>query len=221
MKKRISDSVIRRLPRYFRYLTELTRCGETRISSAMLSEKMNVTASQVRQDFNCFGGFGQQGYGYSVPALKQEIASILGADMGNRAIIVGMGHLGTALMKNMNFAKYGVSVAGVFDISPQVVGTTVNGMQVRSMDEIEAFCSQEKPNLAILTLSRDSTQTVAAQLQQYGIRGFLNFASVELSLDGAYVENVHFGDGLMMLCYALKQEQQGGDGSDAKNSGTK
>ena len=207
-KDKVSLSVIRRLPRYFRYLSDMMANGMTRISSKELSQRMGITASQIRQDLNCFGGFGQQGYGYNIEALYNEIKVILGAEDNNTAIIVGMGNLGTALAHNMNFIKRGVFLTGLFDISEHRIGKEINGMQIRNVSEIEAFCSDTKkiPDIAVLTLPKQETQAMAELLEKCGIKGLWNFANMELKLKKAVVENVHMGDSLMLLCYALKED---------------
>jgi redox-sensing transcriptional repressor len=207
-KNNVSISVIKRLPRYFRYLSDLMNSGIKRISSKELSERMGITASQIRQDLNCFGGFGQQGYGYNIEALYNTIKSILGADCGIKAIIVGMGNLGTALAKNMNFTKRGVSLIGIFDISESKIDTIINGLTVMDVKKIKNFCQAEKPEIAILTLPKTETQVMAETLVECGVKGFWNFANMELKVDGAEVENMHLGDSLMMLCYAIKEDEK-------------
>lgn len=211
-KNNVSISVIKRMPRYFRYLNDLMNSGIKRISSRELSEKMGITASQIRQDLNCFGEFGQQGYGYNIEALYNTTKTILGADCGLNAIIVGMGNLGTALAKNMNFTKRGVTLIGLFDISENKIDTVLNGLTVTDIKKIKNFCHTEKPDIAILTLPKAETQSMANTLVECGVRGFWNFANMELKAQGAEVENMHLGDNLMMLCYAIKEdekEQQG------------
>ena len=202
-KDSVSQSVIRRLPRYFRYLSELYERGVTRISSKELSDLMKITASQIRQDLNCFGGFGQQGYGYNIEGLLSEIKSILGADRHTTAIIIGMGNMGSALAENMKFNKRGVFITGLFDCAPEKIGKKYGDLTVRNISELESFCKDNTPDIAILTLPKPLTQEMAKLLYGYGIRGFWNFASVELDLEGASVENVHMGDSLMLLCYDL------------------
>ena len=159
--KVISDAVIKRLPRYFRFLSELRFAGVERTSSTELSEMMGVTASQIRQDLNCFGGFGQQGYGYSVPYLYDNIASILGVDRGYTAIIVGTGNLGRALASSPVFRKRGVTVTALFDIAPSLVGQSFCGFTIRDMEELEEYCSEETPDIAVLTVPRDAAHNTA------------------------------------------------------------
>lgn len=203
--KQISTAVIRRLPRYFRYLRELIRSGVSRISSKELSERMNVTASQIRQDLNCFGGFGQQGYGYNVNHLYNKISAILGTDRGYTAVIIGIGNLGKALANNPLFEKRGVTITGLFDISPEVIGSNVGGVTVSDFSEIEEFLKSNKTDIAVLTVPKNQAKDVAEKLAECGIRGFWNFSNMELSLKefNVKIENIHLGDTLMTLCYEL------------------
>ena len=205
----VSPAVIKRLPRYFRYLRELIRNGTFRISSSELSEMMNVTASQIRQDLNCFGGFGQQGYGYNVNYLYAKVCELLGVGEGFNAILIGAGNLGKALVRNPMFEKRGVDIVGIFDASPDVIGTTVAGMTVRSMDELERFCRNRAINIAVLTLPKEYAEEVSRRLVEVGVRGLWNFTGKELEgiCPGAVVENVHIGDSLMTLCYELRRRE--------------
>ena len=206
----VSPAVIKRLPRYFRYLRELIRCGKMRISSGELSEMMHVTASQIRQDLNCFGGFGQQGYGYNVNYLYARICEILGVGEGYRAIVIGAGNLGKALIRNPMFEKRGVDIVGVFDISPDVIGKTVADNTVRAMDELESFCAEHKVDMAVLTLTKDHADEVAERLVGLGIKGIWNFTGRELDdlAPDIAVENVHIGDSLMTLCYEIRVREE-------------
>ncbi len=201
----VSDAVKKRLPRYFRYLRELENAGVRRVSSKKLAELMGTTASQIRQDFNCFGGFGQQGYGYNVSYLYGKISSILGVTKGYRAVIVGCGNLGRALAGSPMFANRGVSLVGLFDISPEIIGKTVAGLEVAGMDRIAEFCREEQVDIAILTIPRDAAEDTAAMLAEIGVRGIWNFANAELKRlqPELKIENVHLGDSLMKLCYEL------------------
>lgn len=204
----ISKAVIRRLPRYFRYLRELLSNDIMRISSKELSERMNVTASQIRQDLNCFGGFGQQGYGYNVKYLYGEISKILGVDRGFTAVIVGIGNLGKALINTPMFEKRGVTVKGLFDVADGTVGQSFGKLTVLDVSEMCAFCSKEKIDIAILTLPKTEVYRTAESLAEAGVNGFWNFSNAELSLENypdVIIENVHLGDSLMALCYALRQ----------------
>ena len=210
-EKTISPAVIKRLPRYFRYLGELMKNGIGKISSRELSERMNVTASQIRQDLNCFGGFGQQGYGYNVAFLHDSISEILGIKNKYSAVIIGAGKLGSALANHKLFEKSGVTVKSLFDVDEKIIGTTVAGVPVRSMSEAEIFCKENKIDIAILTLPKAATQETANKLASVGIYGFWNFANMELALPeypDAKIENVHIGDSLMRLCYAMKSDEK-------------
>ena len=202
----VSPAVIRRLPRYFRYLRELIREGKMRISSGELSVMMNVTASQIRQDLNCFGGFGQQGYGDNVNYLYARICELLGVGAGIRAIIIGAGDLGRALVRSPMFEKRGVDIVAMFDIDPSQIGREVGGVKVRNMSELADFCREIPVDMAVLTLPKDEAPRVASELVGYGIRGLWNFTGKDLVLEesaNVVVENVHLGDSLMILCYQL------------------
>ena len=204
----VSPSVIQRLPRYFRYLRILMREGQTRISSGELSERMNVTASQIRQDLNCFGGFGQQGYGYNVNYLYAKICDLLGVGAGLSAIIVGAGNLGRALVRSSMFEKRGVDVVGMFDVNPLLVGQDVDGVMVYPLSEMERFCRENAVDIAVLTLPKEAAAAAAAEILSYGVKGFWNFTGQELCLgEDAMVENVHLGDSLMTLCYRLCSQE--------------
>lgn len=205
-EKQVPAIVIKRLPRYYRYLSELLKMDIKRISSGALSRKMNVTASQIRQDFNYFGGFGQQGYGYNVEYLHKAIGEILGLDRGNKTIIVGAGNLGRALANHDAFERRGFIINALFDIDSSLVGTQVNGKPVYHMDELDDYLIREKTDIAILTVPRSKTQEIADRLIKSGVRGFLNFSYTELKTDGRVaVENVHLSDALMTLSYKVKR----------------
>ena len=203
----VSPAVIRRLPRYFRYLRELIRLGKMRVSSGELSEMMNVTASQIRQDLNCFGGFGQQGYGYNVNYLYAKICELLGVGAGIRAIIIGAGDLGRALVRSPMFEKRGVDIVAMFDISPELIGKEVGGVAIRDIATLESFCSEVPVDLAVLTLPKESVEEVSERLVQKGIPGLWNFTGKEITYpeDRVVVENVHLGDSLMILDYRICQ----------------
>lgn len=208
--KKVPAVVIKRLPRYYRYLGELLKQNITRISSNALSQKMNVTASQIRQDFNYFGGFGQQGYGYNVEYLYNEIGKILGLNDGDTMIIVGAGNLGRALASHSNFEKRGFKLVGVFDNNAHIIGSTINGVQVKDIEELESFMANNRVDIAILTTPKYAVQSVAERLVKCGIRGLLNFSYAELSLPaGIAVENVHISDPMMTLSYKIKQAREG------------
>ena len=202
----VSPAVIKRLPRYFRYLRELIREGKLRISSSELSERMHVTASQIRQDLNCFGGFGQQGYGYNVHYLYTKISELLGVGEGYSAIIVGAGNLGRALARNQMFEKRGVDVIGIFDVDPEIVGREVGDLTVSHMDALDAFFDENHVDIAVLTLPKAMTADVMKRLAALGVRGIWNFTGMEAQdlCPGVAVENVHLGDSLMTLCYELR-----------------
>ncbi len=204
--KKVPSVVIKRLPRYYRYLGEFLRQDIKRISSNVLSEKMNVTASQIRQDFNYFGGFGQQGYGYNVEFLYQEIGEILGLHEGYKTIIVGAGHLGHALANHTTFEKRGFKLMGIFDVDPAIIGSPVNGLKIRHIDELEAFVRDNGIDIAILATPRKVTEEMANRLVEYGIKGLWNYSYVELKSDKPVaIENVHLSDSLMTLSYKIKQ----------------
>ncbi len=204
-----SEAVIRRLPRYFRYLRELVRQDKMRVSSAELSRLMGVTASQIRQDLNCFGGFGQQGYGYNVPYLYSKICELLGVDSDIHAIVIGAGDLGRALVRAPMFEKRGVQVLAMFDIAPAQIGRVVGGVTVRSMSELELFCKQFHVDMAVLTLPKESVEEAAEKLAALGIHAFWNFTGKELKLadENALIENVHLGDSLMVLNYRIARQR--------------
>ena len=208
-EKEISQAVIGRLPRYFRYLGELKDEGVERISSQDLSELMKVTASQIRQDFNNFGGFGQQGYGYNVEYLYNEIGKILGLDKQHNFIIIGAGNLGRALGNYMNFERRGFIFRGMFDQNPELVGRDVRGVRVMSMDKLNEFVRENEIDIAVLTIPKTSAVGVAEQLVQNGIKAIWNFAHVDLNVpDGIQVENVHLSDSLMKLSYNINRYEK-------------
>lgn len=207
--KEISQAVIGRLPRYFRYLGELKDERVERISSQELSELMKVTASQIRQDFNNFGGFGQQGYGYNVEFLYNEIGKILGLDKKHNFIIVGAGNLGRALGNYMNFERRGFIFRGMFDRNPELVGNDVRGIKVMPMEELESFVRENDIDIAVLTIPKTGAVEVADKLAHNGIRAIWNFAHVDLNLPKEIqVENVHLSDSLMKLSYNINRYMQ-------------
>ncbi len=207
-EKEISQAVVGRLPRYFRYLGELKDEGIERVSSQELSDIMQVTASQIRQDLNNFGGFGQQGYGYNVGFLYDEIGKILGLHREHNLIIVGAGHLGQALVNYMNFERRGFIFRGIFDKDPQVCGRKIRGITVQPMKEMESFVRENDIDIAVLTIPKTSAVEVAEQLAGCGIKGIWNFAHVDLRVpDRIQVENVHLSDSLMKLSYNLSSRE--------------
>lgn len=209
-EKEISQAVIGRLPRYFRYLGELRDEGVERISSQELSELMKVTASQIRQDFNNFGGFGQQGYGYNVEFLYKEIGKILGLDKTHNLIVIGAGNLGQALGNYMNFEKRGFILKGMFDRNPDLIGKEVRGIPVQPMENIEKFICENNIDIAVLTIPKTGAVAVAEILANNGIKAIWNFAHVDLNVpEGVQVENVHLSDSLMKLSYNLERYNSG------------
>lgn len=204
-KPYISQAVIRRLPRYYRYLRELITQGKMRISSGELADLMNVTASQIRQDLNCFGGFGQQGYGYNVNYLFTRISEILGVGEGYKAIIIGAGDLGRALVHLSMFEKRGVDIVGMFDTGEGMEGQNLAGVDIYALDALESFCASNKVDIAVLTLPKEQLKSVADRLVACGVKGLWNYMGVELEYDrnDVIIENVHLGDSLMILNYKL------------------
>ena len=205
MGKPVSISVIRRLPRYYRFLGELLKNDVRRISSRELSLRMGLTASQIRQDLNCFGGFGQQGYGYNVEALYNEIGHILGLDRSYKTILIGVGNLGRAVANHMQFSNNGYSLVGLFDSNEAIVGETVRDVTIMNMNNLEAFCNANKPDVAILCTPRSATQHIADKLVELGIRGFWNYSHYDIAMHHPQVavEAVHLSDSLLTLCYKM------------------
>lgn len=205
-KQHISDAVVRRLPRYYRYLDELHSRGIVRISSNMLGKRMGITASQIRQDLSCFGEFGQQGYGYNIIELRAEIGRILGVDEPRRLIIIGAGHLGHALLQNFDFAQGGFRLDTAFDASPALAGTKINNVTIRSMSELADYCAALHPAVAVLTVPKSAAQDIADRVVALGVKGIWNFTNVELNVDPeVFVENVHFADSLLTLSYRISK----------------
>ena len=205
-------AVVRRLPRYHRFLGELLKKGQGRISSARLSELMGVTASQIRQDLNCFGGFGQQGYGYNVEYLYAQIGELLGINEEYTAVVLGAGNLGRALMNSHMFERRGVTRLAMFDTDPAVIGKSFGGIPVLPLSELDAFAASRRIDIGVLTTPKDAAESVARQLAALGVRGIWNFSNMELTLPDypdTFIENIHMGDSLMLLCYAMKSEQKG------------
>ena len=204
MDSRISPAVIKRLPRYYRYLGDLVDANVERISSGDLSAQMHVTASQIRQDLSNFGGFGQQGYGYNVKNLHDEIGRILGLTEMHNVIIIGAGNLGGAIANYVRFEDLSFKVTGIFDVSKEKIGNTICDIEVSSMDELSGFCGSNKVDIAALTLPKDNAMTVADELIALGIRAIWNFAHVDLNVpDGVVVQNVHLSDSLMQLSFKM------------------
>ena len=209
-KENVSAAVIKRLPRYFRYLRILIREGKTRVSSAELSRRMNITASQIRQDLNCFGGFGQQGYGYNVNYLYARICELLGVGSGFQAVIIGAGNLGRALANNDMFEKRGVDVVAIFDSKEEFIGEKVNEISILHIDEFEKYAATHTVDIAVLTLPKEHALEMAQRIAETDIAGIWNFTSQELdSIEGdIVVENVHLGDSLMTLNYLIANKNK-------------
>lgn len=206
--KKISGAVIKRLPRYYRYLGELMESGVSRISSNELSNRMKVTASQIRQDLNNFGGFGQQGYGYNVAYLYEEIGKILGIDVKHRMVFVGAGNLGQALVNYKDFEKRGFQIMGIFDNNKKLIGKRVGGFDVISSDELETFIIDNRIEIAALTIPKEAAKETADRLVKAGIKAIWNFAPTDLHVpEQVVVENVHLSESLMRLSYKLANNQ--------------
>ena len=210
MEKGISQAVVRRMPRYYRYLGELLENGVERVSSNELSKLMKVTASQIRQDLNNFGGFGQQGYGYNVRYLYDEIGKILGLDQTHKLIIIGAGNLGQAIANYGRFDSLGFITIALFDINPEIIGKEVRGIKVYSLDELETFCESNKVDIAALTMPKQSADNTAQRLVELGINAIWNFAHVDLNVndENVVVENVHLSDSLMQLSYNIAKNKK-------------
>ena len=209
-ENKISKAVIKRLPRYYRYLGELMENGVDRISSEELSKMMKVTASQVRQDLNHFGGFGQQGYGYNVKYLYDEIAKILGLDRVYNVIIIGAGNLGRAIAGYANFEKRGFKVVGIFDVNMDLKGLDIRGIEVSHINELEDFAKKNAIDIAALTIPKAEAVKVAEKLVAYGVKAFWNFAHTDLNVPSdVLVESVHLSESLMRLSYNLKNSGKG------------
>ncbi|OON95953.1 MAG: redox-sensing transcriptional repressor Rex [Candidatus Epulonipiscium fishelsonii] len=196
-------AVVRRLPRYYRYLGELLDEGVTKISSKELSNLMKVTASQIRQDLNNFGGFGQQGYGYNVEHLYLEIGKILGLNKTNNMILIGVGNLGQALANYPAFRKRGFNLVGIFDKNPKLIGLQIGGLEVLDTDILEEFVNEYKIDIAILTIPKNGTLEIAKNLANWGIKGFWNFSPIDLFIPNVQVENVNLSQSLMTLAYQI------------------
>ena len=209
-RQEVSKAVIQRLPRYYRNICELKAEGAQRISSRALAERMGLTASQIRQDFNCFGGFGQQGYGYNVKYLYEEIGKILGLNERHNIIVMGAGNLGQALTNYVKFEKLGFVIIGLFDVNPALDGVTVRGIKIRMLDELESFCEENQVDIAALTMPKEKADAIANRLVGLGIRAIWNFAHVDLELidKNVVVENVHLSDSLMQLSYNIVRNKK-------------
>lgn len=206
---KVSNNVIRRLPRYLRKLDELSESGVDKISSRQLGELLGLTSSQVRQDFNCFGEFGQQGYGYRVSALREQIAGILGMDRGFSAILIGVGNIGRALMENFCFGDWGVKLAAAFDVKPALIGTQYKGVPIRSIEELDRYLQENPVDIAVLTVPKAAAMGVTETLTAHSIDAIWNFTNVELTAPNSstLVENVHFSDSLLSLSYFVAERR--------------
>ena len=204
---KVSNNVIRRLPRYLRKLDDLTEAGISRVSSFELGHQLGLTPSQIRQDFSCFGEFGQQGYGYNVPALRAEIASILGMDRGFQAIMIGVGNIGRALTENFNFKEWGFHLIAAFDVRPEIIGTMFHDVPILSMDALAQFLSENRVDVAVLTVPKEAAVPVTEMLTANGVEAIWNFTNVELTEPNSstLVENVHFSDSLLSLSYFIAE----------------
>lgn len=209
-KEMVSDSVIRRLPRYYRCLSEMERKGIEKTSSQQLARYLGSTASQIRQDLNCFGGFGHQGYGYNISELREQLGKIIGLERCIPSILIGAGHLGSVIASNIDFSSHGFYLTGIFDIAPELCGKRLGGLTVQPTVQLSAFCRQVHPLAAVLCIPESAAQETAEILVRLGIRGFWNFSHCDLNVDRPWiqVENVHLSDSLMSLSYRLHQIQR-------------
>ena len=218
-ERTVSEAVIHRLPKYYRHLQELQERGVERISSGELSAEMGFNASQIRQDFNCFGGFGQQGYGYKVDSLKEEIgeqgygyrvnsllhelSQILGLTHVYNIVIVGAGNIGKALARYAAFPQEGYEVKGIFDIREEVIGREINGITVQNVADLPEFLQQNQIDIGVICTPKDNAQKTADVLTQGGVRALWNFAPIDVEAEKACIENVHLSDSLYVLSYRL------------------
>lgn len=204
-KRKVSNAVIRRLPRYYQTLDHLYKEGHVRISSSALGNYMGVTASQIRQDLSCFGEFGQQGYGYTIPDLRNEISEILGMNKGYRAVLLGAGNLGRALIKNFPFHDSGFELLTAFDTDPVIVGTAINGIPVLPLSELDSFVVEHEISVGILTVPMHAANDLAERLVADGVKGIWNFTNTEIDIQSqnVTVESIHFADSLLTLSYLI------------------
>ena len=208
-KPKISNAIIRRLPRYRRLLGQLRIKGITKISSNELSELIGYTASQIRQDFNTFGEFGQQGYGYSVDYLYNKINGILGLDKEYKTVVVGLGNIGQAITKYTYYYKIGFNIIGLFDVNPNVIGNTINELEIQDYSKLEDFCREKNVDIGVICVNRENAQDVADHLCAAGVKGIWNFAPIDLDVDkNVALESVHLSDSLHTLTYKLENEQK-------------
>lgn len=217
---KVSNNVIRRLPRYLRKLDELKAAGVDRISSGELGRQMSLTSSQIRQDFSCFGEFGQQGYGYNVTGLRGEIASILGMNRDFSVILVGVGNIGRAMIENFCFEQYGFHMLAAYDVRPEVVGTDISGIRIHDISELPEVFKTSKVDMAVLSVPKLIANKVAREIIDHGVRAIWNFTNVELDVseNEAIVENIHFSDSLLALGYYLSERIDAEAAAAAKNA---
>lgn len=217
---KVSNNVIRRLPRYLRKLDELKAAGVDRISSGELGRQMSLTSSQIRQDFSCFGEFGQQGYGYNVTGLRGEIASILGMNRDFYVILVGVGNIGRAMIENFCFEQYGFHMLAAYDVRPEVVGTDISGIRIHDISELPEIFRTSKVDMAVLSVPKLIANKVARELIDHGVRAIWNFTNVELDVseNEAIVENIHFSDSLLALGYYLSERIDAEAAAAARNA---
>ena len=217
-KQKISDAVIHRLPRYYRYLDDLYNKGVVRISSNSLGAKMDITASQIRQDLSCFGEFGQQGYGYNVVALRGEVAKILGMDRNYSAVLVGVGNIGRALVENFCFEQYGFTLKAAFDINPDLIGKEMHGIVVHDFSTLDNILAELQPDVAVLCVPRAMANDVANEICSVGVKAIWNFTNTELQVKDAepIIENIHFSDSLLALGYYIAENQDEAEARAAK-----
>ena len=213
-KKSVSMSVIKRLPRYYRFLGELKKNNITRISSKELSQRMGLTASQIRQDLNCFGGFGQQGYGYNVEQLQNEIGTILGVQNGFKTILFGCGNLGRAIASHMTFEDRGFELVGLFDSNAdKMKDIRIKGLSVYPVEDLEGYCKEVEPKVAVLCVPTEAAPAIVERLVNLGITNFWNFSHYDIASNypGVTVENVHLNDSLMTLSYQIMNREEQAD----------
>lgn len=206
-KQKVSNAVIRRLPRYYRHLTDLSQAGVQRISSSALGTAMNLTASQIRQDLSCFGEFGQQGYGYNVESLRKEVADILGMSRGHTAIILGVGNLGRALIENFHFDRCGVQLTAAFDVDPELIGHEISGIRIYPVEELETYLKDNHTSVGVLTVPQSAANDMAQRLVRSKVKGIWNFTNLELHTEDpdVVIEDVHFADSLLTLSYLISE----------------
>jgi len=206
---KVSNNVIRRLPRYLRKLDELSENGIERISSFELGHQLGLTPSQIRQDFSCFGEFGQQGYGYNVASLREQIGSVLGIDRGFTAVLIGVGNIGRALMENFCFSDWGFRLSAAFDIKPALIGTSFNGVPIFGMEQLESYLDENQVDVAVLTVPKTAAIAVTGTLTEHGVDAIWNFTNVELTAPDSdtIVENIHFSDSLLSLSYYVAERR--------------